>query len=185
MIRRPPISTRTDNLFPYTTLFRSIQEIKFPYVVIPQKLYPIHAETKIGDFHVESTRQTLAWPEYLAEMENRMPLLSVVAPFLNERASAPAFTVFAKKLSGNVKAHFGLDTEFVLVNDGSTDDSVAYYSANMMGNWRIIELSRNFDTEIALLAGLEHVSGDYVRSEAHTSELQSLMRISYSVFCLQ
>src|SRR3546814_20898023 len=26
MIRRPPISTRTDTLFPYTTLFRSIEE---------------------------------------------------------------------------------------------------------------------------------------------------------------
>src|SRR3546814_17748169 len=28
MIRRPPRSTRTDTLFPYTTLFRSIQLIK-------------------------------------------------------------------------------------------------------------------------------------------------------------
>src|SRR3546814_18681229 len=27
MIRRPPISTRTDTLFPYTTLFRSLQLI--------------------------------------------------------------------------------------------------------------------------------------------------------------
>src|SRR3546814_2677020 len=27
MIRRPPISTRTDTLFPYTTLFRSIERI--------------------------------------------------------------------------------------------------------------------------------------------------------------
>src|SRR3546814_15355985 len=26
MIRRPPISTRTDTLFPYTTLFRSLRE---------------------------------------------------------------------------------------------------------------------------------------------------------------
>src|SRR3546814_9333681 len=26
MIRRPPISTRTDTLFPYTTLFRSVPE---------------------------------------------------------------------------------------------------------------------------------------------------------------
>src|SRR3546814_11377966 len=26
MIRRPPISTRTDTLFPYTTLFRSLHE---------------------------------------------------------------------------------------------------------------------------------------------------------------
>src|SRR3546814_5075374 len=27
MIRRPPRSTRTDTLFPYTTLFRSLQEL--------------------------------------------------------------------------------------------------------------------------------------------------------------
>src|SRR3546814_1670816 len=26
MIRRPPISTRTDTLFPYTTLFRSVEQ---------------------------------------------------------------------------------------------------------------------------------------------------------------
>src|SRR3546814_15004491 len=30
MIRRPPRSTRTDTLFPYTTLFRSILEIEIP-----------------------------------------------------------------------------------------------------------------------------------------------------------
>src|SRR3546814_17657801 len=29
MIRRPPRSTRTDTLFPYTTLFRSIRRTKF------------------------------------------------------------------------------------------------------------------------------------------------------------
>src|SRR3546814_1972603 len=28
MIRRPPSSTRTDTLFPYTTLFRSVSEIR-------------------------------------------------------------------------------------------------------------------------------------------------------------
>src|SRR3546814_17178083 len=28
MIRRPPRSTRTDTLFPYTTLFRSLKQIK-------------------------------------------------------------------------------------------------------------------------------------------------------------
>src|SRR3546814_6107287 len=33
-------------------------------------------------------------------------------------------------------------------------------------------------------AGLSR-TGDYVRSEEHTSELQSLMRISYAVFCLK
>src|SRR3546814_4687228 len=29
------------------------------------------------------------------------------------------------------------------------------------------------------------VTGETIRSEEHTSELQSLMRISYAVFCLQ
>src|SRR3546814_3532023 len=29
MIRRPPISTRTDTLFPYTTLFRSLYEFDY------------------------------------------------------------------------------------------------------------------------------------------------------------
>src|SRR3546814_246990 len=28
MIRRPPRSTRTDTLFPYTTLFRSVEEVR-------------------------------------------------------------------------------------------------------------------------------------------------------------
>src|SRR3546814_19376147 len=31
MIRRPPVSTRTDTLFPYTTLFRSLQR---PEIII-------------------------------------------------------------------------------------------------------------------------------------------------------
>src|SRR3546814_3834867 len=35
------------------------------------------------------------------------------------------------------------------------------------------------------LAFASNVSGTVMRSEEHTSELQSLMRISYAVFCLQ
>src|SRR3546814_4120228 len=31
MIRRPPRSTRTDTLFPYTTLFRSLLDADLPY----------------------------------------------------------------------------------------------------------------------------------------------------------
>src|SRR3546814_10149478 len=34
-------------------------------------------------------------------------------------------------------------------------------------------------------AGDAHVAGDRRRAEEHTSELQSLMRISYAVFCLK
>src|SRR3546814_6030146 len=36
-----------------------------------------------------------------------------------------------------------------------------------------------------LLRQCAHVAGAAVRSEEHTSELQSLMRISYAVFCLK
>src|SRR3546814_7528957 len=36
----------------------------------------------------------------------------------------------------------------------------------------------------ALLTG-QHTGHTYIRSEEHTSELQSLMRISYAVFCLK
>src|SRR3546814_9666336 len=32
---------------------------------------------------------------------------------------------------------------------------------------------------------LDRALDDYIRSEEHTSELQSLMRISYAVFCLK
>src|SRR3546814_9540486 len=37
----------------------------------------------------------------------------------------------------------------------------------------------------ALLAGLLIAETEYHRSEEHTSELQSLMRISYAVLCLK
>src|SRR3546814_11998735 len=36
MIRRPPRSTRTDTLFPYTTLFRSIEGLKVARASIEQ-----------------------------------------------------------------------------------------------------------------------------------------------------
>src|SRR3546814_3718024 len=43
MIRRPPRSTRTDTLFPYTTLFKRIMEV-----------YLNVAETGIGTYGVEA-----------------------------------------------------------------------------------------------------------------------------------
>src|SRR3546814_8943017 len=42
------------------------------------------------------------------------------------------------------------------------------------------------DTEYqALLSEIDRIALDTERSEEHTSELQSLMRISYAVFCLK
>src|SRR3546814_7975826 len=38
---------------------------------------------------------------------------------------------------------------------------------------------------VGAVGSLGQISREYVRSEEHTSELQSLMRISYAVFCLK
>src|SRR3546814_5669425 len=67
--------------------------------------------------------------------------------------------------------------------------SAAQHSANAPGH-----MQHSADTEIATLTALRaggtvifmrHERTDVTRSEEHTSELQSLMRISYAVFCLK
>src|SRR3546814_5827418 len=106
MIRRPPRSTRTDTLFPYTTLFRS------PYWI------------NMGAMAIS----TLAGARLIANAPDA-PWLDGLLPFLK------GFTVF-------------------------------YWAT---ASWWIPML-------LAL---------GFWRSEEHTSELQSLMRISYAVFCLK
>src|SRR3546814_3901314 len=102
MCRRPPRSTRTDTLFPYTTLFRSV-------------------------LYVNDSKAT------------------------NADAAARALACYG--------------TIYWIVG------------------------GRGKDGGIASLAGyLPRIRRAYLigeRSEEHTSELQSLMRISYAVFCLK
>src|SRR3546814_1135985 len=114
MIRRPPRSTRTDTLFPYTTLFRS---------------------TWCGT----------AWS------------LASCAPM---RATRPASLEKEISSAGTADAPRPRPT----MTDGSGSISL----------------------EIAVsLHDTAWLDGCADRSEEHTSELQSLMRISYAVFCLQ
>src|SRR3546814_7605012 len=62
-----------------------------------------------------------------------------------------------------------------------------------LGGRRIVGLGRRRIGQLTLLGltqtGLQYiffyVGLSYTRSEEHTSELQSLMRISYAVFCLK
>src|SRR3546814_4197715 len=93
MIRRPPRSTRTDTLFPYTTLFRSVAKAHHPDVI------------------------------------------------------------------GNAQLRRACDHRLI--------EAIFQRRAEQQADCRIVQLS----------AGR--------RSEEHTSELQSLMRISYAVFCLK
>src|SRR3546814_4610124 len=112
MIRRPPRSTRTDTLFPYTTLFRS------ETVAQVQRC----RQGQVDDLHVRVDRVVAAGPGVVV---------------------------------------FGLQAERGA--DHRAEGDVFELAAE-----RLDERHRRDD----------------VRSEEHTSELQSLMRISYAVFCL-
>src|SRR3546814_3615604 len=63
----------------------------------------------------------------------------------------------------------------------------AYGKTNMpLGVY--LKLARDYGAEVVLPMAAEAMPGGLVtadRSEEHTSELQSLMRISYAVFCLK
>src|SRR3546814_7963509 len=101
MIRRPPRSTRTDTLFPYTTLFRSC---------------------------------------------------------ILDAATGPTDAItFVKQIR---------DAEI-----------------NRHSEMQLIMMIGNANTPLVIKA--RNVGVDEFRSEEHTSELQSLMRISYAVFCLK
>src|SRR3546814_6743440 len=122
MIRRPPRSTRTDTLFPYTTLFRSAG------VKILQ----------IGEAEGETAEEAAA---YLSRH-------GIHARIERQDASVDG----------------GSDGERLLAYCRSIEP--AYCVMGAYGHGRIRESL-------------------FSRSEEHTSEIQSLMRISYAVFCLE
>src|SRR3546814_3433477 len=129
MIPRPPRSTRTDTLFPYTTLFRSIQGFSTG-----------------GEYGGAAT-------------------------FMAEYAPDDRRGFFGSFLEFGTLAGFSLGASLMLVFSLALGDAAMHD-----WGWRIPFL-------IAAPMGL---IGTYLRrSEEHTSELQSLMRISYAVFCLK
>src|SRR3546814_15564492 len=61
MIRRPPISTRTDTLFPYTTLFRSILRVKYKLGLFPEGHVDRSAVKAVGTpQHLAVAREAVA-----------------------------------------------------------------------------------------------------------------------------
>src|SRR3546814_18358884 len=55
MIRRPPRSTRTDTLFPYTTLFRSADRIVYHQLRVEWTAGPKETNGAYGIYPVESS----------------------------------------------------------------------------------------------------------------------------------
>src|SRR3546814_8168194 len=115
MIRLPPRSTRTDTLFPYTTLFRSPPDLARGAALYAQNCASCHGAT--GD--------------------------------------------------GKGPSAAGLDPLPIAFTDAERADQ-----RSLFGLYQVVT------------QGLEGTSMAS-RSEEHTSELQSLMRISYAVFCLK
>src|SRR3546814_6721517 len=119
MIRRPPRSTRTDTLFPYTPLFRS---------------------------------------EGVADSRYRLESLAAAA----------------HRIEGEALVQ-GLADRAVVIGDGEID----------LAAQRLLDLLHREGGPPALLEAVQHHADRPVRSDEHPSELQSLMRISYAVFCLK
>src|SRR3546814_10790812 len=118
MILRPPRSTRTDTLFPYTPLFRS--------------------------------------PATSDEIEKRFDW-------------CPSFTL--SRL--NLPARYG----------AGVVASIAFGSTGALSSVTASTMPLNCASRLGKTWFASFATG--MRSEEHTSELQSLMRISYAVFCLK
>src|SRR3546814_4615670 len=143
MIRRPPRSTRTDTLVPYTTLFRSVASL---------------------------------YEESLKRNEGQL-------------AEGGALVVLTGKHTGrSPKDKF-------IVREAATEGDIWWGDVNVAIDEA--RFQRLYEKLIDYMKGRDVFVQDVyagadeayrlpvrVRSEEHTSEIQSLMRISYAVFCL-
>ena len=91
-------------------------------------------------------------------------LLSIVVPCYNEQEALPYFYKEICRVAEEMKASHGADFEFIFVDDGSKDNTLAI-ARQLHGQdarVRYISFSRNFGKEAGILAGLEAARGDYV-----------------------
>src|SRR3546814_2648258 len=149
MIRRPPRSTRTDTLFPYTTLFRSGRQAEVD-----------------GDVEIRGTAQ-------FGRGEMRDPVDHTLGRLARRHGSDHAAVVALRAKAQQRLAHAAA---------GAVDQQ----SGGIAHAGRLI--GGRVRHKPAVMRDALHSQerlGNHPRSEEHTSELQSLMRISYAVFCLK
>src|SRR3546814_3634152 len=158
MIRRPPRSTRTDTLFPYTTLFRSRAQF------LPSLRLTGSAGGLISD----------ALPDPISIWSIGG---SILAPlFEGGRLRAGVGTAAARRDQAAFAYKRTTLAAFREVEDA------------LVSVVKLAEQRRSLEAQRAAVAeALRHATNRYQagRSEEHTSELQSLMRISYAVFRLK
>ncbi|MBR4949740.1 MAG: glycosyltransferase family 2 protein, partial [Clostridia bacterium] len=90
-----------------------------------------------------------------------MKKISLIVPCYNEEESIELFYNETDKICKELSDY---EFEFIFVNDGSRDNSVAIMKSLAEKDERVkyINFSRNFGKEAAMYAGLELSSGDYV-----------------------
>src|SRR3546814_5750759 len=115
MVQRPPVSTRTDTLVPYSTLFRSPCDIAGGFQIVYQAAIVGAIEARLHDSEMFEFQH----PHHIFELLQR---------------------------------------------------GVGHGVEGLFDRWINVQRAKNVNM---------------CRSEEHTSELQSLMRISYAVFCLK
>jgi len=97
----------------------------------------------------------------LTEQSQHNPTVSIVATMYR---SAQYVEPFYRRCLAALNELNITDYEFVLVDDGSPDDSLAHAVglSKLDGNVKVVELSRNFGHHKAMVSGLEQASGDNV-----------------------
>ncbi|MBK9218617.1 MAG: glycosyltransferase family 2 protein [Uliginosibacterium sp.] len=93
-----------------------------------------------------------------SSVQYQQRLVTIVAPFFNESEGVELYFTHILPV---VDALSGLSFEFVCVDDGSRDDTLARLQAfaQREPRVRVVELSRNFGKEAALTAGIDHARG--------------------------
>jgi polyisoprenyl-phosphate glycosyltransferase len=92
----------------------------------------------------------------------RVPRVTLIVPVYNEEASIAAFLDQTSCVIDSLRAQ--ADFDILFVNDGSRDatERTIMAEASRRANISLVNLSRNFGKEAALMAGLNHASGDAV-----------------------
>lgn len=108
------------------------------------------------------------------------PKLSLVVPIYNDGNLAEDFCIeFSKVFQSYFNTEYiNSQIELIFVNDGSKDQSIEYLQVliSKFNFVKVIDLSRNFGQHIALTAGYDNASGDFVGmmnvdQQEHPSEL--------------
>jgi dolichol-phosphate mannosyltransferase len=93
-------------------------------------------------------------------LDKEETMISIVVPVFNEEESLPELY---RRISAVMK-HIHLSFELIFVDDGSTDRSldIMLEFSEKDKNIKIIQLSRNFGHQLAIIAGLDHAHGEAV-----------------------